>query len=108
MIEFVIKYWLEFVFTGAIAIMGYIIKKLKKRMKEQERKNTAIENGVQALLRNELIRRYREYEEKGEVSIIDKENIEHMFEEYKNLGGNGTVAKMYEDMLEFQNKIIKE
>lgn len=108
MIEFVIKYWLEFVFTGAIAIMSYIIKKLKKRMKEQERKNTAIENGVQALLRNELIRRYREYEEKGEVSIIDKENIEHMFEEYKNLGGNGTVAKMYEDMLELPIKIIKE
>ena len=77
-------------------------------MKEQERKNTAIENGVQALLRNELIRRYREYEEKGEVSIIDKENIEHMFEEYKNLGGNGTVAKMYEDMLELPIKIIKE
>lgn len=66
-----------------------------------------MENGVQALLRNELIRRYREYESKGEISIIDKENVEHMFQEYRNLGGNGTVAKMYEELLELPTKIIK-
>jgi len=85
--------------------LGY--KRIKKRQNEQERKNEAIEKGVQALLRNELIRRYREYEIKGELSILDKENIEHMFTEYKNLGGNGTVEKMYEELLELPTKILK-
>ena len=75
--------------------------------KEQERKNKAIENGVQALLRNELIRRYREYESKGEMSILDKENIEHMFNEYANLGGNGTVKKMYDELLGLPIKIVR-
>ena len=108
MIEFIMKYWLEAFFTGVLGIMGLVMKKIKKRQELQEKKNSAIENGVQALLRNELIRRYREYECKGEISIIDLENVEHMFEEYKNLGGNGTVKKMYDELLELPTKIIKE
>lgn len=85
------------------AIIGFVLTKLKKNRKKEK----AIEQGVQALLRNELIRRYREYEIKGEISILDKENLEHMYEEYINLGGNGTVKKMYEDLIELPTKIIK-
>ena len=55
------------------------------KIKDKGKKDKAIENGVKALLRNELIRRYREFEEKGEISILDKENLEEMFEQYKNL-----------------------
>ena len=100
MIEFIATYWLEMLFSSVCAGIGFIVKRLYKKQK-------AIENGVQALLRNELIRRYREYEIKGEITILDKENIEHMFNEYKNLGGNGTVKKMYEDLMELDTKIIK-
>lgn len=88
-------------FLGATT--GFILTKVKKDRKKEK----AIEQGVQALLRNELIRRYREYETKGEVSILDKENLEHMYEEYINLGGNGTVKKMYEEMVELPTKIVK-
>lgn len=84
-------------------VSGFILTKLKKSRKKEK----AVEQGVQALLRNELIRRYREYEIKGEISILDKENLEHMYEEYINLGGNGTVKKMYEDLIELPTKIIK-
>lgn len=108
MIDFVVKYWLEIVFGLIVSLICYVVKKLKNKLEEQDIKNTAIEQGVQALLRNELIRRYREYENKGEISIIDMENIEHMFEEYKNLGGNGTIAKMYEDMMNLPRKMIEK
>ena len=107
MVEFIIKYWVEFLFG---VISGFMISKyktIKNKQEEQERKNKAIENGVQALLRNELIRRYREYEGKGEMSILDKENIEHMFKEYENLGGNGTVKKMYDELLGLPIKIVR-
>ena len=85
------------------AILGFIAAKYKKNKK----KDLAIEQGVQALLRNEIIRRYREFESKGEISILDKENLEEMFEQYKNLGGNGTVKKMMDDLLNLKTKIIK-
>lgn len=107
MIEFIIKYWLEFLFGIVGAFIISRLKKLKNKQEEQDHKNKAIENGVQALLRNELIRRYREYESKGEMSILDKENIEHMFKEYENLGGNGTVKQMYDELLELPIKIVR-
>ena len=103
MLEFIVEYWLECLFGLVVTCLGYLLKKIKKVQKKEQ----AIERGVQALLRNELIRRYREYEVKGEITIIDKENMEHLFKEYKNLGGNGTVAKMYEEMLNLPIKIIK-
>ncbi len=104
MFDFIVQYWLQILFGLVCSGMLYILKKIYALRKRQK----AVEQGVQALLRNELIRRYREYEEKGEISIIDMENIEHMFKEYRNLGGNGTVAKMYEDLLELPTKIIKK
>lgn len=42
------------------------------------------------------------------MTILDKENIDHLYQEYKNLGGNGTVKELYEDLLDIDIKIIKE
>ena len=107
MIEFIIKYWLEFAFTMICGVFSFLLKKLATRQRDIKERQKAVENGVQALLRNELIRRYREYEIKGEITIIDKENIEHLFKEYKNLGGNGTIKQMYDELLELPIKIVK-
>lgn len=108
MLEFITKYWIEVLFGIVCSTFAYGFKIISKKFKQQTERQKAVEQGVQALLRNELIRRYREYETKGEISILDKENVEHMFKEYKNLGGNGTVAKMYDEILELPIKIIKE
>lgn len=107
MFEFIVTYWLEAFFTLLCSIFALIFKRLFKKMKENKERQDAVEAGLQALLRNELVRRYREYETKKEISIIDMENIEHMFKEYKNLGGNGTVEKMYEELLKLPTKVIK-
>ena len=84
--------------------IGFLTSKLKKNRAKEK----AIEEGVQALLRNELVRRYREYEIKGEMSILDKENIEEMFKQYENLGGNGTVKQLMTELMHLPTKIIKE
>mgnify|MGYP001110770870 CR=1 FL=1 len=88
-------------------IFGTIIGFISTKAKANNKKDKAIEEGVQALLRNELVRRYREYEAKGEISILDKENMEAMFVQYQNLGGNGTVKHLMDDMLDLKTKIIK-
>lgn len=99
-LQIILSYLLPTILGG---VVGFISTKLKKNKK----KDLAIEQGVQALLRNEIIRRYREFETKGEISILDKENLEEMFEQYKNLGGNGTVKKMMDDLLNLKIKIIR-
>ena len=91
----------------ATTIIGTILGFVAAKFKKNKKKDLAIEQGVQALLRNEIIRRYREFESKGEISILDKENLEEMFVQYKNLGGNGTVKKMMDDLLSLKTKIIR-
>lgn len=90
------------------AALGAGIGFLSSKLKKNKAKEKAIEEGVQALLRNELVREYREYKAKGELSILDKDNIEAMFEQYKNLGGNGTVKHLIEELMELPTKIIQE
>ena len=89
------------------AILGGITGFITTKLKKDKQKDQAIETGVQALLRNEIIRRYREFETKGEIPILDKENLEEMFVQYKNLGGNGTVKKMMDELLNLDTKIIR-
>lgn len=89
-------------------VLGAAIGFLSSNIKKNRTKEKAIEEGVQALLRNELVRSYREYEIKGEMSILDKENIEEMFKQYENLGGNGTVKHLMGELMDLPTKIIKE
>jgi hypothetical protein len=111
MVEFIIKYWLEVIFALIVGIISFIFKKIysnyKNKMENLSVRQQAVEQGVQALLRNELIRSYREYETKGELSILDKENIEEMFVQYENLGGNGTVKQLMTELLQLPTKIMK-
>jgi len=88
-------------------ILGTISTYAISIIKKDRKKDKSMESAVQALLRNELVRRYREYKTKGEMTILDRENIEHMFEEYKNLGGNGTVKELMDELLEVKTKVIK-
>lgn len=96
----IIKWFIPIILGGTT---GFLTTKLKAN----KRKDIAIEQGVQALLRNELIRRYREYKTKGEMTILDRENIEAMFKQYKNLGGNGTVKELMNELLEVPTKVIR-
>lgn len=99
-LQMILSYLLPTLLGG---IVGFVSTKFKKNKK----KDLAIEQGVQALLRNEIIRRYREFESKGEISILDQENLDEMFVQYQNLGGNGTVKKMMNDLYELKTKIVR-
>lgn len=107
MVEQIIVYLITTVLGIALGAVTSKLKNNKEKDEKEKKKDEAIELGVQALLRNEIIRRYREFESKGEISILDQENLDEMFEQYKNLGGNGTVKKMMNDLYELKTKIVK-
>lgn len=101
-ILWVIVKWIITFILGSV--FGFIATILKKESK----KNKAIENAVQSLLRDRLIEKYRTFKTKKQMTILDKENIDHLYKEYINLGGNGTVKELMEDMDDIEIKIIKE
>ncbi len=105
--DFILKYWVEVLLTAVCSFVSFTYRKIKKRFEEQDTKRKAIENGVQALLRNELIKTFREHKLNGYITLLDKENLEHMFTEYFNLGGNGMMHDIYEEFKEIPIKIVK-
>lgn len=106
-IQIILSYLIPTLLGAVLGFVSTKFKKNKEKEEEEKKKINVLEQGVQALLRNEIIRRYREFETKGEISILDKENLEEMFEQYKNLGGNGTVKKMMDELLNLKTKIIR-
>lgn len=74
------------------------LKEQAQKVQEEAQKNTALVDGVQALLRNEIIAKYNHYTDKGHIPIYGMENVLDMFNAYRALGGNGTAAKLVDAM----------
>lgn len=91
------------------AMISYIVTKRsdkKKRIIELEQKQGALEDGTRALLRAEIIRSYDKYTDRGWIPLYAREALEKAYEAYRNLGGNGAVKHLYEELCELPNKEI--
>lgn len=68
------------------------------------KKQAALEIGVQALLRGELVRAYDNYHEQDSITLHGLEAVETQYLAYHGLGGNGTITKLVEDMKQLEVK----
>lgn len=86
--------WLTLLLGSGILLE--IFRRLFQKIKDNENKTKAIQEGVQALLRDRLIAEYNEGVRKGYARIYEKENFENMYEQYHNLGANGVMDDIRE------------
>lgn len=107
-VDIIIRWFIPFALGAIIAFLKSKLNEALKQNKQKEDRSVIIENAVQSLLRDRLIDKYRHYKSVGEMTILDKENIDHLYNEYLNLGGNGTVKELFEDLKDVDIKIIKE
>lgn len=97
MLEFIMTYWMEAAFGGVLLVIRWMYKRQK-----------AVELGIQALLRAEIIHVYNRYIDRGYCPIYALENVNHMYEQYHALGGNGAVTKLVEDLTELPTELLEE
>lgn len=65
MVEWLAKYWLEALFSGILTGLSFIVKMMWNRQKQEDRRQKAIELGIQALLRDRVVQAYYHYTERG-------------------------------------------
>ncbi len=82
----------SFFLTG---ILGFLLAKIKGTYKREK----ALADGVQVLLRNQLIEYHDKYTEKKFCPIYAKESARRAYEAYHELGGNGVITKLYDDIM---------
>lgn len=96
-INFIVTYWIGIGFGIVISVSTYFYKVLVKYRKMI----VTVHNGVRILLKGEIIRKYYEYKQKGILSIYEKQLIEELYVEYTNLGGNGIIKSLYDELRKF-------
>ena len=98
--DFILEYWLEAIFGLISCGLAYGYKHLSARIRDGNRKQVAVEWGIQALLRDRIIQVYNHYNDKGYCPIYAMENAEALFLQYQALGGNGTITGLMEKLRE--------
>lgn len=95
-----------------LACATYTINKARKnheedRRKEQEQEK-AINDGVQALLRESIVNNYNKYNSKGYCPIYAKEAVRRSFDAYTKLGGNDVAHGLYDKIIKMPEEPEKK
>lgn len=98
--EWAKEYWLKALFGAILGVFGFWgkkkVKDLECKLKEQE----AIKQGLQALLRSELIREYERWTDKEYCPVYARDNVQNMYKQYHGLGQNGVIDGLMERIME--------
>ena len=82
------------------SFFGYIVWLLKQQKKDRD----ANSKGTMLMLRAKLIEYHRDWTERGYVTKHGLENFLEMYEAYHELGGNGMVTHLLEEVEDLQIK----
>lgn len=104
MLKFIQQYWMEAVFIIITSGIGCLWNTLRKKVCDTKNEQQAASNGVKALLKDRIIQSYHFYSEKQEIPIYALESVLTMYDEYHNLGGNGTATTLVEELKELPKK----
>ena len=99
MVEWLFKYWLEVLFGGVLTVLGIIARNLNTKLKKEQERNQAIENGVRDMLRLTILDNYERCKQAGVISVSRKDAIDSAYKSYHALGGNGTITQVHSEIM---------
>lgn len=101
---FIQSHFWEKVFALVTAVLAWCLRNVSKRLKEEQVKNDAISEGIQALLRENIVNNYNKYSDRGYMPIYAKESLKRAYTAYKALGGNDVATELYKKMLQMREE----
>lgn len=100
--DFILKYWLEFVFGLIVAGLSAAYAHLAKKLKAERMKNQAIENGLRGILRIQILDTYdRCVADGNRISVSRKDAVVSIYQSYCALGDSidDTIKQLYEEIV---------
>lgn len=101
LITAIISCLVSFVLGG---LLSYAASKGKRALAREK----AEMNGMRELLRSRLIEYHDKYTERGFCPIYAKEAATRSYEAYHDLGGNGVITSLYEEIMELPTSLKKD
>ena len=84
----------------ALGIPTSLVGLLRAKVASLHKDNVAIREGLQALLRAQMINDYNHYQEKGFAPIYARENFQNCWERYHALGANGVMDDIHDKFMD--------
>lgn len=100
--DFILKYWLEFVFGLIVTGLSAAYAHLAKKLKAERMKNQAIENGLRGILRIQILDTYdRCVADGNKISVSRKDAVVSIYQSYCALGDSvdDTIKQLYEEIV---------
>lgn len=88
------------VVTIANVVFTAVFTAIKERRRVKTREEQNIEDGLQCLLRAEIIRSHEKYTARGYCPIYARESLDRAYAAYHNLGGNDIATSLYKECME--------
>ena len=98
MATFIIKYWLEIIFSMTVCGFSYIFKLIVKDYRRLKTEQVSIVNAIKALLKDRILQSANYYREEGFCSPNNLEIFESLYEEYRQLGGGGAIDTLVKEI----------
>lgn len=104
-LTWITKYWIEFGFGLLTTSLFALIKWIKIKIDVIKKENSAQSDGMRSLLKDRILQSYFTLSQTEEVTEPMLEVINDMYSSYHDLGGNGTITKIVDDINSY--KVIK-
>lgn len=101
-LTYISAHCVQWLFAAAVAVLGWGYRIVSARLKAEQERNTAIAEGVQALLRDSIVSSYNKYSERGACPIYAKESVKKAYAAYHQLGGNDVATELYQKILKMK------
>lgn len=92
--EWIVKYWVEWVFGLVAAGVVAYVRHLSKQIKREKAEQKALRDGMRSLLKRQIILDCEQALKEGYCPMASRDTIEDMYKSYHALGGNGTVPHL--------------
>ena len=90
---------------AAVTVGNVIFTAIVSRLSAKSGKEKAFEDGLQCLLRAEIIRSHDKYTAQGYCPIYAKESLRRVYTAYHNLGGNDIATALYNECLDMTDSL---
>ena len=98
--DFVLKYWVEFVFGLVAAGLVAAYRKMAVKIQSNKETEKAIADGMKYLLMFKLREEGEKYLTDGHCNIDQKHEFEKVYTAYHALGGNDTITALKDKVLQ--------
>ncbi len=104
--EWIVKYWVEWVFGLVAAGVVAYVRHLSKQIKREKAEQKALRDGMRSLLKRQIILDCEQALKEGYCPMASRDTIEDMYKSYHALGGNGNVAHIKAQVMNLP--VVKE